>query len=211
MFERPKNPEKLLQNLKIAMDKNLVLQPAFADKAVLLKFFNGRQVKRKAQSGYSTSDSFELSVVVDDVRFPQMTVTVRQGTATSAGYEGAAGHTPTHVRRIGELNVNVGAVPGFTVCMVRDVFGRDSRSEVEYGSATDGVTYVPDKKGTAVYEYPGDPITVGQPPGTKEVKFEVKLDDPERVAEMRMLLPMPHRKIRNRDAINDLRLYEQEG
>jgi len=44
MFNRPANAPDLLHNLKLAFDRDWLLQPSFYDDAILLKFFDGQRV-----------------------------------------------------------------------------------------------------------------------------------------------------------------------
>lgn len=46
LYSRPRTLAELLRNLKLALDLNLLLQPAFYSDANLLKFFDGASVTR---------------------------------------------------------------------------------------------------------------------------------------------------------------------
>jgi hypothetical protein len=82
MFDRPTSVEQLARNLKIAAERDLLWQPAFAADANLMKFFNGSAVRRVPVSGSETvldTDQEDAFVTVNTEYFPRMTIRVREG------------------------------------------------------------------------------------------------------------------------------------
>src|SRR6185312_3885768 len=127
LFRRPASFGELLRNLKVAVDDDLILQPAFNDDALLETFFAGVAVRREAVPYLTGSYSAEdVHVTIDDARFPKMTAVLRQGQHVQLAHDSARGHVPEHLSRSGFIELNVASVPGADVRTVRDVFGQGS-------------------------------------------------------------------------------------
>lgn len=200
LFVRPTNAAQLLQNLKIAVDRDLLLQRAFSDTAVLEKVFAGSAVTRQPFAGLS--DGQDFSVTIDDPRFPKMTVFLRQGA-------GLGGADPAH--RFALLKLNVAAVPGFDVCAAHDVFGPGDLNLPDPGLTSHGVAYPLENKGKIEYRFYGDPTATPGPPYSrryvqKDVSFGVKFNS----ADQAPLWPSQRDRIYDRDVVQDVRIVVEE-
>jgi hypothetical protein len=208
MFKRPTNARELLQNLKIVVDRDLLLQPAFGENALLMKIFAGSAVKDEAPSKYDQTAARRVSVTIDDAHFPEMTVSLHFGLANDGAQTGI---TPQRARRFGWIEMSVASVPGFDVREVRDVFGQNAVTAIDHGNATDGAHYVPTIKGKVDYPYYGDKTATSGPPYSqkyqwKDVLFKIKLDSspPEPLA------PGQRRQIFDRDEVQDIRIAVED-
>jgi hypothetical protein len=155
MFDRPADVPGLLTNLKLAADERLLWEPAFYEDATLLKFFDGVSVERKHLKKLTVwpwSGVDIIIVSISDPRFPRMTVQVERGR------EPLVGTSKGPRKRFVQVSIDVIAVPEFTVCTVRDIFGPETFPWLDDGFATDGATYVPQIKGRLGYNYPGGSV-----------------------------------------------------
>lgn len=64
MFERPKSIQQLLQNLKLASERDLLLQPQFYDELTAQKFFAGAKVTRSTPEGFGNATDVKLVLSV---------------------------------------------------------------------------------------------------------------------------------------------------
>ncbi len=207
MFKRPTNVTRLLRNLKIVVDRDLLLQPGLSDDAVLMKLFAGAGVKHVKVPDTKLLEARDSSVSIDDRQFPGMTVSLRQG--KNRVPEGLG--VKEHETRFGWIEINGASIPNFTVAKVHDVFGDRSSDTIDYGFGTDGATYVPTQKGTIVYSFYRDPTATPRPPysrlyGNRELTFNIKLDAPTENG----LRSPEHRTIHSTDEIESLRILVKE-
>jgi hypothetical protein len=154
LYERPSDVAGLLRNLKVAFDRDLLLQPEFYDDANLLKFFAGSRVKHDQPNPQlargATEQSFE--VVSGSGALTRMSIRLKRSCASVAAYDTPAGHFPPHARLGAGATLEVAGVQGFTLGPVRAVLGRETTAWFDHGIATDGATYVPTSKGRVIYE-----------------------------------------------------------
>lgn len=64
MFERPKSIQQLLQNLKLASERDLLLQPQFYDELTAQKFSAGAKVTRSTPEGFGNATDVKLVLSV---------------------------------------------------------------------------------------------------------------------------------------------------
>jgi hypothetical protein len=180
MFEHPDTVTGLLQNLKIAVDRDLVQEPGFDTDANLLKFFDGTQVRREVVTGWwgARVDQEDAFVTVDDARFPRMSVEVRKGlNRLTVDHE----KTPVYLRRFGSMRVNLEEVPGVTVSAVRAVFGKETLALIGGDWASDGHQAPETQKGSLFYGDPADADVMVASLTRKTVRFIIKLTDAYRM------------------------------
>jgi hypothetical protein len=153
MVDRPESVRQLLQNLKLAIDRDLLVQPAFMDEAVLLKFFNAATATWE-KPNVGDAQSTQVAILhFSSSEFSAMSASVRFSHAHTPNYEAAEGHVPEHVYHSGDISINVESVPTFTVAAVVDVFGLPIDAAPDTGEATDGHSVVPTSKGWMGYDY----------------------------------------------------------
>jgi hypothetical protein len=145
MFHRPKNVEQLLRNMKLAYDRNLLVQPTFFYEAVLKEFFNGAAI--------SWSNSGQV-VELDDHIFPGMTIRVHHTDIPMAGHNAAGpphDHVPAHSESHNYLEVETGSTVVITVRQVKNAFGAEFQEKMDTGFETDGHSHIPTTKGVLEY------------------------------------------------------------
>jgi hypothetical protein len=145
MFPRPKNVEKLLRNMKLAYDRNPLVQPTFFDDAVLKEFFNGTAI--------SWSNSGQV-VKLDERIFPGMTIRVHHTNIPMAEHNAAEplrNHVQAHSESHNYLEVETGTIVVITVRHVKNVFGDEFKEQIDTGFDTDGHSHVPTTKGFLEY------------------------------------------------------------
>jgi hypothetical protein len=141
-------PMQLLQNLKNAWDHDWLVQSPFYADSNLLKFFNAAKVAWEQDSKPGEAPEFGNGrVTVDLPSFPKMTVEFTRGVYKSAGTRGSRRAAASGIVRIG-----VESIQGFTVGLVREVFGKESEDKLDFGIATDAHGYDPTTAGSLVYE-----------------------------------------------------------
>lgn len=177
MFETPTAAVQLLRNLKIAVDRGLLTQPAFVDEATLAKVFNGHVISREpvADAGGPYFNMMETLVGAAGEYFPAVTIRVRQGFLGHFDARGQLEPPKGDAQRFGMVTMDVGSVRELTVCSVRDVFGAEGTMQWDSGNTPHGGTYAPTMKGDLIYDF-GDGVAPGRS-GPTEVKFEVKLEN----------------------------------
>jgi hypothetical protein len=152
MFDRPRDLEHLLRNLKVAMDKDLFVQAGFYTDANLMKLFNGTHVTWSTPSGQGQDNTWRLfKVTTDPGVFPGMTVELLRSCRLEPAYTSASGAIPAHVRAGGSVTVRVESVPGFTVDGVRRAFGTETQNLMESDAGPHG-RYDRTIKGSLNYE-----------------------------------------------------------
>jgi hypothetical protein len=207
MFDRPADVPGLLANLKLAADERLLWEPAFYEDATLLKFFDGVAVERKRIERKNSAVEDIAIVSIADPRFPGMTVQVVRGRDPFVDTSKVPRVYRIYFKRYVDVSVHVIAVPEFTVCAVRDIFGPETFSRLDDGFATDGATYVPQVKGSLGYKYPGG--SVG-PTGLRieQVTFDIRLEPAN--AEYGWPSFRQQNSIHNRDQIQSITLFDPE-
>jgi hypothetical protein len=203
LFQRPTTLRQLLQNIKLAADRDLPLQPNFYADSVLTKLFAGKSVARAPLSNMTDG-----TVEIDDPHFPHMTVWFREGTMSAVS-------ATQSDRRFGTLKMDVGDVPGCTVSLVLDVFGPHPLLRGGTGYNPHGTPPPPDRKGYIEYPYYGDETATPDPPysrryGSKTLIFGVKLDsDSSHTPAAPSEPPLPHSRLFSRDEVRDIRITIQ--
>jgi len=162
IIERPVSVQQLLQNLKLAWDKELLLLPSFYDEANLLRFFNGSKVTWE-KPGPIFPRSI-VGVVNSDV-FPGLTVSFDSK---------CFGPGPTVVSFI---KIQPGASQRMTLSDIRSSFGKEAENLIDTGNfvTDDGPTYTPTNKGFVAYE--GD-IAKEQREGVIYTRFYFEMGGP---------------------------------
>jgi hypothetical protein len=179
LFERPGDVVQLLHNLKIAVDRDLLLQPAFDDDALLMKVFAGSAIERTASKG--SVNGHDVSIRIDDPHFPRMTVALSL----------ERGADPRAL-----VEMNVAAVPAFDVCAVRDVLGQSAAVVVDTATREKGIVRYSSGH-QLVTDVASRPRQID-----REVAFTVKMDSVNG-----RLWPVQDHRIRNRDEIQSVRIW----
>jgi hypothetical protein len=123
------------------------------------------------------------------------------------GREPLVGTSKGPRKRFVQVSMDVIAVPEFTVCTVRDIFGPETLSRRDDGFATDGARYVPQFKGSLIYDYPSGPgDSTG--PRISQVTFDIRLE-PENT-EYGWPSYRQQNAIHNRDQIQSVVLFDSE-
>jgi hypothetical protein len=145
MFERPTSATQFVKNLKFAADRDLFAQPAFFNDRVLLKFFDGERITWTGSTAMITpkkNATVQLLVSVE-----------RVSRAIEAHNAAASPHTyvARHTLRSVHIDIEIESASYFTVGLVREIFGRDSKEDLDSGTGSDGHTYTPVVKGRLAY------------------------------------------------------------
>jgi hypothetical protein len=179
MFERPGTVTELLENLKIATDRDLVAEPGFATKTNLLKFFDGRRITRQAVGPAGVHvNQMDALLTADKEHFPGMSAQIRQGLNRSPPHDS---ETPGAIKRFGSIRMDVSGIPAFTVGVVRQVFGKETLTLRDTNWATEGHDVPETKRGSLFYGDPADADFLVASYKRKTVTFFVKLSQQDRV------------------------------
>jgi hypothetical protein len=130
LFNYPSNAQELLANLKILMDRDLMIQPAFFEDQVLLKLFGGSTITWEEPDAHS--------------RNPQQTTIAHVGGMGGGLSEASVRVVRVHTCRDGRklqfspftyvpptthdsgfMQVDVHSVAGIDVAAVKEIFGAD--------------------------------------------------------------------------------------
>jgi len=145
MFDRPKTVEQLLRNLKLAYDRNLLVQPAFLDQNVLKRFFNGTAIH-----GSESTAILELNGHF----FPGMSVRVDHTYFPIAGHKAAGPpheNVPGYAETLNYLEISMASRVVISVRQIKDIFGGEFQEHLDLGEASDGHAVVPTTKGSLQY------------------------------------------------------------
>jgi hypothetical protein len=145
MFRRPKSAKQLLRNLKLAYDRNLLVQPAFFDGDVLKQFFSGSAI---------TGPDTDAIVDLDARFFPGMSVRVHQIKNPIAGHN-APGTPHEFVPPYAEIRnfveIDTGSTMVISVRQIKDIFGDEFQGRRDLGEDSDGHSHIPTTKGSLQY------------------------------------------------------------
>jgi hypothetical protein len=206
LFSRPENVTQLLQNLKLAYDKDLLLEPGFYDAANLAKFFAGTTVTWNEPRGIlPTEPSVQDIVVTSDGKvLPHITIELRRTCWLEVRFEAPNRYLPDHVKEAGAVALQVGDAPGFTLGVVKGVFGPPSTQGMNYGYVDDGPGVVPTNKGSLIYRDRDKETRAGSEIETAKVTFVVKLDPPATSDAQRQLQAV----LNDSDSLDEIWLHE---
>lgn len=211
LFERPTNALDLLKNLKLAMDKDLLLQQAFYNDANLIKFFSSTKVTWEkpdllGNSSDKRTNTVRAKVTVDSLIFPRMTVKLMHSYWKTSGFNTSNGeHVPAENYASGQIQLQVDAVPEFTLHKVRQVFGTNAEYLDPHYSPHGDVQKTTDK-GAFRYDTRGQSTGKHKTRGRsfqKETTFSIKFRMPPDPA-----LPGAREPITEDDALKDIELHE---
>jgi hypothetical protein len=206
MFDRPTNALQLLGNLKLALDRDLLLQPEFFADANLMKFFNGTKVKWRQPDLSDPTEKLRRRgrVTVDGNAFPNMTVQLIASAWLDLEYNASTGSNMRGRKRSsGVVILQAQEITGVTARAVTSVFGPNPQKSFDSGVDTDAHVHAPTSKGWFIYENRRD-----DDPGRsfdKLARFTFKLDSPSD-----QTLPMPRMTFKSDDIVQRVYLYELE-
>jgi hypothetical protein len=204
MFERPKNTLELLKNLKLAMDKDLLLQKAFFDDANLLKFFNALKVTWEKPGPFAQHQHW-AKITPDNRVFTTMIVRVLESRWQESGHKTSAGTpVPGDKRVSGRVSLEVGGAAGFTLREVKKIFGSPTQQALDCGMGPHSTTCDPTTKGSFIYEIRWNP-TGGKYYFEKRAVIHFKADPPPDPT-----VPYPGQKFTDIDLVKSIELYEIE-
>ena len=183
MFDRPVDVKQLLRNVKLAMDKDLLLQPGFYADDNLLKFFNGTRVTWSTPSPRMKSMTRRhFEVATDPHVFPGTTVELLRSCDLRSAFASASGSVPAHIATIAVVDIPVEDVPAITGDVVRSVFGTKGSSSMDFGEGTHGGRYTPTSKGSLTYGDGAKERDAQSDVERSSVTCFVKLDSPAALA-----------------------------
>jgi len=208
-IERPTNAAQLLQNLHLAYGKSWLLQPGFFDDATLLKFFAGVKVVWGRPQPITTSDTTMrgMDVSMDSDVFQNATIHFVRRCWQEVKHEPAKGNVLDHLVHSGRVVLRVDNVPGFTVGVVRSVFGQETRYFNDLGITDHGPTFVPMDKGSLIYEDTGLETNATAALWRNRVSFTVKLVVTPTQLEDRL---RQERKVSDTDSIQSIEIEQTE-
>jgi hypothetical protein len=135
MFMRPANVTELLRNLKLVLDRKLLVQPAFFEDAVLLKLFNGTGIKwvepgtpdvagdwviKPTRIARITLGGDVLSGMKVDVGLNHKCLNRRIDPTNRTNQEA---YIPPHTYDSGYIHMRFEPIEGFTLGAVKGIFG----------------------------------------------------------------------------------------
>ena len=152
MFEPPQNVPQLLQNLKIAADRGLLLQPSFYEESLLLQFFNGSAVTWTGPGRYyaNTHPTGHFNVSIASDAFPKLAITL-EGNCRLLKTNVALGATIDDTANA-FLDIALDTDGGVTLADVKSAFGLDGFPYRDNEVHPDENPYVRPVKGIVTYE-----------------------------------------------------------
>jgi len=133
LFHRPESPSELLHNLQIAWDRSLLAQPAFYEDANLKRVFNATAVEwRKQLTDKSGAYANHYGTIILNTKvFPNTTVRVVHIRHVAKAESNPAIHVklPAYIEDMGDIEINVEPLPGFTWGAVKAAFGSDAEDQ----------------------------------------------------------------------------------
>jgi hypothetical protein len=176
MFEQPKDVQQLLQNLKLAWQRDLLPQSSFYDPAILRKFFHGATVTWKTPEIPLGQDVGFVVGQLDNSVAQGMTVRV-ESRCWRTDYLSPEGRPQSKAYLVGFLRIEGRPVSTLTLGVVRGVFGPETQNVIDPGVSNDGHVYTPTDKGSVVYRDPDRTHSEGVSLGTT---FFFEPDSPQR-------------------------------
>jgi hypothetical protein len=150
MFESPQDISQLLRNLKVVADRGLLLQPAFYDEAILLKFFHGSKVTFSDSNMHMDELSSGIAAHIESDISPEVYITLSN--VCRIQNFNAADDTPgENVMSDGYLSIGIGLDSPITLRDVRSVFGPENQLHMA-GEDPYFPGYLGSDKGSAMYE-----------------------------------------------------------
>ena len=152
-----------------------------------MKFFAGAEVtwgKPKPLTSAVTS-ARDIVITADGHVFPHLTVKILRGCAPAYRYVSPNHAVVDHVSESGRVEIQLDAIPGFTLGAVRAVLGAPTSGGLNRGAINDEFGgpshFLPTTKGSLVYEDLYQEMHVDSAALRDDVTFAVKLN-PERTA-----------------------------
>jgi hypothetical protein len=117
LFERPQSVSQLLQNLKLAYEKDLFIQPAIYEDENLKKFFAGTEVTWGNPRPLTTRTitAKDLEITADARVFPKFTIRILRSCTPLSKYVSPNHYVTYSDAENAHLRLQVDASPGFTV------------------------------------------------------------------------------------------------
>ena len=159
MFVRPTLRAQLIENLKVAVDRHLLVEPAFFDDLSLLKFVNASAVKWDEQDTMDRRRRREEGTLsFADGLFPTMTGLVRRSVYTTESNDHDTGlpEPPGASKRSGYVSLQIDGPPRMTVCDVVEIFGPPHEVIPDTGDAAHGASVIPTSAGKLTDDYSRD-------------------------------------------------------
>jgi hypothetical protein len=180
-YERPASIEQLLQNLKLAYESNLFLEPAFYVDANLSKFFAATKVRwdkpRLLSAVDRDSTARRIHISADQGVIQRMTIDVMRSCNSKVRYEAGKGYVKDRLVQAGSISLQMNDL-NLTVASVRRVFGTETSYQEDTGLSEEGPPIAPTTNGKLVYAQDEQ----GKPPSSQierdTVSFVLKLTVP---------------------------------
>jgi hypothetical protein len=169
MVDKPGTITELLSNVKVAMDRALLLQEEFYTPKTLERFFNATQVAigRPMRNVGVTLTLRSIRVQVDPSVFPGMAVVLLHGLEKPSGHP-SSGHLEIHLPR-----------PGMSLGTVRKALGRETDTSLSSNySDAPGMVPPPATKGNLKYRRPDNAANPGCVAGEDVLSFGVEWGTP---------------------------------
>jgi len=155
MLIRPVSARELLQNIKTIMKRDLLVEDSFYNDAVLLKAFNGTNVKWSVKRGEipGAPEWHNISIVVKTTSLQGLKVALSKGKVPNGKQTSRDGEVTERFGASGYLELRADKIPDLTVGLVRDIVGSGREIE-DFGNATDGGGVAATSKGFMIFELP---------------------------------------------------------
>lgn len=150
-FKRPQSVQQILRNLKLAQDKDWLLQPNFYDEETLLKFFNASKATRKEPfPNPPTKRSVVIAEDIDSNIFPKLTVVIQHSCWLKESQR-SGDRVEKGVYVGGNLRIFGRPIPEMTLRVVRSVLGPETENTIDTGMTMDGPDGTPLSQGSVRY------------------------------------------------------------
>ncbi len=148
---RPQNVQQMLHNLKLAQEKDLLIEPNFYDEQTLLKFFNASKVTMKEL--FPNAPTKGIVVIAEDIEssiFPKMTAVIQHSCwLRESKRPGDRVEKEAYVG--GNLRIFGRPIPEMTLRVLRSVLGPEVENTIDTGTTMDGPDVTPMSQGGVRY------------------------------------------------------------
>ena len=156
LFQEPHDGRQLLQNLKLAWEGDLLLQPSFYDPVILQKFFSGSAVTwRQPWNPLSADVGYVVgqlnSQVIQGIQVVQGADVRVESRCWRTDSKSTSGKVESAVTVLGVVTISGGPFPDIPLKRIRDVFVTETESRIHPGGVEYENAHGSISKGSVLY------------------------------------------------------------
>jgi hypothetical protein len=141
-IQTPHDIRQLLENVRLAWEQNLLVQPPFFQDVTLQKFFAGSSITWKAPVDFYGHDEKIIQGQLVSSLLPGMTVSIESRCSRIDNGTGST-HLDSSAYLVGSVQISGGPFPGMSVRTIREVLGAETRVEPDTVTIEFGIVHPP--------------------------------------------------------------------